>query len=54
MPNTHILQCPHNKQFMITLPKGLVLAKRWKKGEELIFLIDNKGDIIIKKAGKND
>lgn len=49
MSNKAILQFPNKKQFMITLPKGLVLAKGWKQGDKLEFVINNKGEIIIKK-----
>jgi len=48
MSNKCILQNPNRTQFIITLPKSLVLAKGWKKGCVLEFMIDNKGDIIIK------
>lgn len=50
MSNTAILQFPNKQQFIVTLPKGLVLAKGWKKGDKLEFVIDNKGEIIIKKS----
>ena len=50
MSNKSILQFPNKQQFMVTLPKGLVLAKGWKPGDRLEFVIDNKGDIIIKKS----
>lgn len=50
MSNKSILQFPNKKQFIITVPKGLVLAKSWKQGDILEFSIDNKGDIIIKKS----
>ena len=49
MTNKSVLQFPNRKQFMITIPKGLVLAKGWKQGDMLEFVIDNKGDIVIKK-----
>ena len=35
---------------MITIPKGLVLAKGWKQGDMLEFIIDNKGEIVVKKS----
>ncbi len=47
--NKSILQFPNKKQFIITVPMGLVLAKDWKKGDTLEFSINNKGEIIIKK-----
>ena len=37
------LQYDQNKQFKITLPKQIVLAKGWKKGDKLEFEIDNNG-----------
>ena len=48
--NKSILQFPNRKQFIVTLPKGIVLAKNWKQGDTLEFSIDNKGDIVIKKS----
>ena len=50
MSNKSILQFPNKKQFIITIPKGLVLAKGWKQGDRLEFVIDNKGEIIIRKS----
>lgn len=47
--NKSILQFPNKKQFMLTIPKGLVLAKGWKQGDVLEFSIDTKGEIIIKR-----
>jgi bifunctional DNA-binding transcriptional regulator/antitoxin component of YhaV-PrlF toxin-antitoxin module len=49
MSNKSILQFPNKQQFIITVPKGLVLAKGWKQGDKLEFIINNKGEIIIKK-----
>jgi len=49
MSNKSILQFPNKQQFIITIPKGLVLAKGWKQGDKLEFVIDNKGEIIIRK-----
>ena len=36
--------------FFTTLPKQLVLAKEWKKGDKLKATIDAKGDIVLRKA----
>lgn len=52
MANKSILQFPNKKQYIITLPKGLVLAKGWKKGDKLEFIIDNKGEIVMRKVRK--
>ena len=49
MSNKSVLQNPNKKQFIVTIPKSLVLAKCWKKGDKLEFTINNKGDIVIKK-----
>ena len=50
--NKSILQFPNNKQFIVTFPKSLVLAKGWKKGDVLEFSIDNRGDIVVRKWEK--
>lgn len=49
MGNMSILQYPNKKQYIVTLPKGLVMAKGWGCGDALEFVLDNHGDIIIKK-----
>jgi bifunctional DNA-binding transcriptional regulator/antitoxin component of YhaV-PrlF toxin-antitoxin module len=50
MSNKTKLQYPNKKQYIITLPKGLVLAKGWKKGDKLEFIISSKGEIIVRKS----
>jgi bifunctional DNA-binding transcriptional regulator/antitoxin component of YhaV-PrlF toxin-antitoxin module len=50
MGNKTTLQYPNKKQFIVTVPKGLVLAKGWKRGDKLEFIINNKGEIVIKKS----
>ena len=42
------LQYDANKQFKITLPKQIVLAKKWKKGDVLQFEIDDEGNLVVK------
>ena len=37
MSNKSILQFPNKKQFIITIPKGLVLAKGWEQGEKIEY-----------------
>lgn len=49
MTNKSVLQFPNKRQYTITIPKGLVLAKGWKKGDMLEFIIDLSGNIVIKK-----
>ena len=48
------LQLLNNTQFMITLPKELVLAKRWAEGDKLEFVFDDNTNIIIKKAVEHE
>ena len=43
------LQQMNGKQFFITLPNQIVRAKGWLKGDKLKVLIDQKGEIVIKK-----
>ncbi|MFH0977739.1 MAG: AbrB/MazE/SpoVT family DNA-binding domain-containing protein [Candidatus Woesearchaeota archaeon] len=43
------LQYDQNKQFKITLPKQLAIAKGWKKGDKLTFELDEKGNLVIKR-----
>ncbi len=54
MSNKSIIQFRNKRQFVVTLPKGLILAKAWKKGDKLKFVLDNAGSIIIKKTSKNE
>ncbi len=44
------LQLMNNKQFFITLPNAIVRAKGWKKGEDIKALIDQRGNIVLKKG----
>ena len=50
MSNKSTLQYPNKKQYIVTVPKGLVLAKGWKKGDRLEFIINSKGEIIVRKS----
>jgi len=51
--NKSILQFPNKKQFIVTVPKGLVLAKGWKQGDTIEFTFDSKGNLVMKKIGEN-
>ncbi len=42
------LQFDNNKQYKITLPKAIVEALKWKKGDDVIITINNKGEIVLK------
>lgn len=41
------LQFDSNGQYKITLPKAIIEAKRWKRGDSLQVLFDNEGNIIL-------
>ena len=43
------LQHDTNDQFKITLPKALIDAKGWKKGDLLKILLDNEGNLVVKR-----
>ncbi|MFC1691201.1 AbrB/MazE/SpoVT family DNA-binding domain-containing protein [Nanoarchaeota archaeon] len=43
------LQYDNNKQYKLTLPKSLMTAKGWGKGDKIDILLDEKGNIILKK-----
>jgi len=43
------LQYDNNQQFKITLPKPIVLAKGWKKGDKLNIELDDRGNIVLTK-----
>ena len=49
MSNKSILQFPNEKQFIVTFPKGLVLAKGWKKGDKIDIKLDDKGNLILNR-----
>ena len=49
------LQFDSNNQYKITLPKALIDAKGWQKGDEIKIILDEKSNIILKResaAGK--
>ncbi len=46
MANKSKLQ--YTGQFKVTIPKGLVLAKGWKKGDRLVFSLTKSGHIMLK------
>ena len=50
MANKSLIQFPNKKQYIVTIPKGLVLAKGWKKGDKLEFVIDKSGNIVMRQT----
>lgn len=43
------LQYDSNEQFKITLPKQIVMAKKWKKGDKIEIELDERGDLILRR-----
>lgn len=43
------LQFDLNKQYKITLPKALIDAISWGKGDELKVILDGNGNLVLKK-----
>ncbi len=52
LSNKSRLQFANNKQFIITLPKSLVLALGWEDKDIVEFMLDKNVDIVVKKIGK--
>lgn len=40
----------NNGQFRITLPKDIVKSKKWKQGTELIVVMNEKGNLVLKEV----
>lgn len=38
-----------NEKFHIAVPKALVIAKRWKAHQELVFEFNQKGELVLKE-----
>lgn len=47
------LQLDKNEQFKLTLPKQIILAKGWKKGDKIAIVIDESGNLILKNSENN-
>ena len=43
------LQQMNDQSYFITLPKQIVLAKGWKKGDQIKYRINDKGEISLFK-----
>ena len=39
------LQYDSNGQYKITLPKAIIEAKGWKRGDNITIILDDKGDM---------
>lgn len=48
--NKAILQYPGKKQFLVTIPKGLVFAKKWKKGDLIDIELLAKNHLILRRV----
>ena len=47
------LQYDTNGQYKITLPKALIEAKRWKRGDKISILLDDTGNIMLRNENEN-
>lgn len=49
--NMHMtkLQFENKKQFKLTLPKSLILALGWKKGDNIEVKLDKNQNLILKR-----
>ena len=46
------LQFDNNKQYKITLPKAIIDAKGWSKGDLIKIELDSSGNIVLKRRRK--
>lgn len=46
-----ILQHDRNQQYKLTLPKALIEAKGWKKGDCIRIELDKEGNLVLKQEG---
>jgi bifunctional DNA-binding transcriptional regulator/antitoxin component of YhaV-PrlF toxin-antitoxin module len=37
-------------QFRLTIPKGIAKMKGWKQGTEIVIVMNEEGDIILKEV----
>jgi bifunctional DNA-binding transcriptional regulator/antitoxin component of YhaV-PrlF toxin-antitoxin module len=47
------LQYDANGQYKITLPKALIEAIRWKRGDKISIILDQKGNITLMNENEN-
>ena len=52
MPARSKLQFPNKKQYTVTIPKSLVEAKGWQKGDTVEFFFDEKGRLVLERGKK--
>lgn len=48
------IQKTKNGQFIINIPKNIVRYKNWEKHTELLFVPDEKKDIVLKELKANE
>lgn len=39
-----------NRQYVLTIPKAMVEAKKWKRGQELVFVFNERGNLELEEA----
>jgi hypothetical protein len=40
-------------QFFVTIPKDLIQAKKWKKGQKLLLIFNERGNIEMREIEEN-
>ncbi|MBN1385667.1 hypothetical protein JW968_01675 [Candidatus Woesearchaeota archaeon] len=53
MSNSSRLQYPNSKQYILTIPKNLVLLMRWKEKDIISFSMDGKAVHLDRQAEKS-
>lgn len=48
MAKSFTLQQQKGGQYFITVPRNIVRMKDWKKGQELLWREDGKGNLVLK------
>jgi hypothetical protein len=43
------LQELNKRSYFVVLPKAIVLAKGWKKGDDILYKINDKGELVLFK-----
>jgi bifunctional DNA-binding transcriptional regulator/antitoxin component of YhaV-PrlF toxin-antitoxin module len=41
-------------QFKLTIPKDIILAKGWDENTRVIFIIDSKGNVVLREIQKKN
>lgn len=48
------LQQMKDRNYFLTIPKDIVRAKEWHKGDKIVAKIDKEGNILLKKVSTHE